>query len=932
MRTPKFLPLLAFVAWPSLAQAGDKPLYAPAPAWVKPAPPVDVAKLDDNAPVALVRDQQERLEKGQIWYYTELATRIASNQVLTEAGTIKLNWDPAKGDLTIHSVEILRGNDHIDLIAAGQRFEVLRREEELERLQINGVLTATLAVQGLRIGDVLRIVFSQTHADAALKGNVQSTAGLVSEPNKLLFGRVRLIWPEGSNLHWKSFAKDVAPVLTTAGGYQELTVTMPVAKPPEIPGDAPLRFQPVRMIETSSFSDWPAVSKVMAPLYRTEGAIAPGSPLAQEVAAIAAASKDPRVRAAMALRLVQDKVRYLFNGMDGGNYVPQSPSQTWSLRYGDCKAKTFLLLSILRGLDIDAEPAVVSSRLGDVVPERLPSAGAFDHIIVHATIGGKDLWLDGTATGDRLADLDDTPPFRVALPIREAGSALVPITMRPDARPEVIADIELDQSAGVLFPAPYRVKIVFRGSTADALRLGPAQLGQDRFDQMTRNVIGTFLGNITSLRATTSYDAAEGTATIVGTGLAYPIWGREDGRFKTSLDRTVSGFRFNPDRGRPAWRDIPYAGGSPTYAVSHLKLRLPDAGKGFALEGSQQLPAQLGGVSLSRNASIAGDWLSVEDRVIGTGAEVPAADIAATRAQVADARAHLLRAIAPADYPQRWVGIETGKRQHKFDAILAAYGQYIAEKPTEAERFVRRAAFHASIYDRAAAIQDFDKAIAIEPSVDLYRRRAALFVDLGQNDKALADLEAARSLDPGSGDVLRQLAALQEKRGRNDEALELIADRIASGGKEKNSYVGLQADILAESGKVEEAVKVLDDAIAASPGNPELLNQRCWLKGTHNFALDTALKDCTKAIELADGPEAALDSRAMVYFRMNRFDDALADLNAALESAPELPASMYLRGIIRARNKDPQAATDLSAARMMNPQIDERYGKWGIKP
>jgi len=231
-----------------------------------------------------------------------------------------------------------------------------------------------------------------------------------------------------------------------------------------------------------------------------------------------------------------------------------------------------------------------------------------------------------------------------------------------------------------------------------------------------------------------------------------------------------------------------------------------------------------------------------------------------------------------------------------------------------------------------AAIQDFDKAIAIEPSVDLYRRRAALFVDLGQNDKALADLEAARSLDPGSGDVLRQLAALQEKRGRNDEALELIADRIASGGKEKNSYVGLQADILAESGKVEEAVKVLDDAIAASPGNPELLNQRCWLKGTHNFALDTALKDCTKAIELADGPEAALDSRAMVYFRMNRFDDALADLNAALESAPELPASMYLRGIIRARNKDPQAAIDLSAARMMNPQIDERYGKWGIKP
>jgi tetratricopeptide (TPR) repeat protein len=917
---------------PGATWAGDKPLYAPAPAWVKPAPAIDVAKLDDSAPVVLVRDQQDRLEKGQVWYYNDLATRIASNQVLTDAGTIKVNWDPAKGDLIIHRAEILRGNEHIDLIAAGQRFEVLRREEDLERLQINGILTATLAVQGLRIGDVLHLTFSQTNRDDALKGNVQATAALVSEPSKLQFGRVRMIWPEKSDIHWSSFAKDVTPVLTKADGYQELTVTMPVEKPPEMPIDAPLRFRPVRMIEASSFDDWQSVSRVMAPLYRTQGTIAAGSPLAQEVATIAAASTDQRVRAAMALRLVQDKVRYLFNGMEGGNYVPQSPAQTWSLRYGDCKAKTLLLLAILHELGIEAEPSVVNSRLGDIVSQRLPTPGAFDHIIVHATIAGKELWLDGTGAGARIADLDDTPPFHVALPIREAGSGLVPITMRPDARPDVSADIELDQSAGIQFPAPYKIKVTFRGATADALRLGPAQLGQERVDQMTRGVIGSFLGNITSLRATTSYNEADGTATITGTGLAYPIWGREDERFKTGLDRTVEGIRFNPDRGRPAWRDIPVAMGSPTYTVLKMRLRLPEGGKGFTLEGSQQLPAHLAGYALSRTASLSDGWISIEDRLMGTGAEVPPADIAATRAQLADARLHLLRGVAPAGYPQRWSLVESGKKAHKFDAILADYGSYIDEKPTEAERYVRRAIFLASIYDRAGAVQDLDRAIAIAPSVDLYRHRAALFDDLGQSDKALADLEAARAIDPGSGDVLRQLASLHEKHGKSDQALELIADHVAAGGKEKNSYIELQADILAESGKVDEAVKVLDDAIAASPGNPDLLNQRCWLKGTHNFALDTALKDCTKAIELSDGPEAALDSRAMVYFRMNRYDDALADLNAALDRAPELPASMYLRGIIRSRTKDPQAAADLSAARMMNPQIDERYGKWGIKP
>ena len=71
----------------------------------------------------------------------------------------------------------------------------------------------------------------------------------------------------------------------------------------------------------------------------------------------------------------------------------------------------------------------------------------------------------------------------------------------------------------------------------------------------------------------------------------------------------------------------------------------------------------------------------------------------------------------------------------------------------------------------------------------------------------------------------------------------------------------------------------------------DLLNARCWLKGTRNLALDTALRDCTRSIELSENPEHALDSRAMVYFRLNRLEEAVADLDAALDAAPEQAAS-----------------------------------------
>src|SRR5690348_7389933 len=117
------------------------------------------------------------------------------------------------------------------------------------------------------------------------------------------------------------------------GGYREISLIMPLPKQPDLPADAPVRFQRPPIFEATNFTGWGAVVTRMAPLFRAEGTIAPGSPLAAEVAKIAAATSDPRLRAAMALQLVQDKVRYLFRGMDDGNYVPQTPAQTWEVRY-----------------------------------------------------------------------------------------------------------------------------------------------------------------------------------------------------------------------------------------------------------------------------------------------------------------------------------------------------------------------------------------------------------------------------------------------------------------------------------------------------------------------------------------------------------------------------------------------------------------------
>ena len=68
-------------------------------------------------------------------------------------------------------------------------------------------------------------------------------------------------------------------------------------------------------------------------------------------------------------------------------------------------------------------------------------------------------------------------------------------------------------------------------------------------------------------------------------------------------------------------------------------------------------------------------------------------------------------------------------------------------------------------------------------------------------------------------------------------------------------------------------------------------------------------------------------------FRMGRFDDALADIGAALDANPDLAASLYMRGVVLHRvGKKAEGDASLAKARMIAPQIDKDYAKYGITP
>jgi len=111
------------------------------------------------------------------------------------------------------------------------------------------------------------------------------------------------------------------------------------------------------------------------------------------------------------------------------------------------------------------------------------------------------------------------------------------------------------------------------------------------------------------------------------------------------------------------------------------------------------------------------------------------------------------------------------------------------------------------------------------------------------------------------------------------------------------------------------------------------LNARCWSRAELNQDLDRALKDCNEALHLRPKSPAILDSRGLVRLRRAEFDRSIGDYDGALALLPGLPTSLYGRGLAKLRKGlQAEGRTDLAAARAIQPDIDARFARFGLKP
>ncbi len=879
-----------------------RPAIAGPPAWVAVAdiPPVPAA-ADGAASVNVLVDRQTRFEGGGTNTYVDVARKIMTSQGLAD-GSLQIDWDPSLERLTLHNYRILRGGTSIDMLGDGSKLTIMQREKEMDNAVLDGQLTASMQPTDIRVGDIVQYSFTRERRDPALGDHVELLTG---PADGATFGRLRsrLIWPSTTKVNWRAFPGVVLPKLTKTALGNELTTDLKDVRTPLPPQGAPTRFRAINAIEVSSFPDWAAVARTMLPFYAKAATLAPASEIRAQASRIAATSNDPIRRTELALALVQDQVRYLYLGMEDGGYIPVAADLTWSRRFGDCKGKTVLLLALLKELGVQAEPVLVNTQQGDFVQTRLPALGAFDHVIVRATIGGRAYWLDGTRLGDTNLSVLRTPSYTSGLPVSAASTGLVAMIPEALMEPSDTASLDLDASAGIDAPAVATGELRYRGMAATNMRVKYAGLSAVDLQQQLRALWRKNYDFISPTSVSTTTDPKTGDFLISMNGTAKMDWYTDVGTRWYEVDGSRLGWKFDTDRTGMINAEAPFAIEYPEFWESRQRIKLPNGGKGFTLQG-EQIDQQLQGIySVQRKVAIVDGVLAMEARTRALAAELPITRAEKARSELAALRTKGAYVRVPEEY-------------EATEADLVALKN---DKQALSNALMRRGAVRSDRGEYKAALADEDAALAIDPKLPQAHAIRAIALS-GLNDpRTNAAADAALALDPKQMLAWRAKAILAANQGRHADADAALTKILTIDPSDSDAYLRRSGNrLLMEN--FTGALADADEGLAIKPSALLWLSRSAALAASAR--LDEALVSVDRAVAADPDLLQARHVRAKFREAAGKPELAVNDYDELIRREPS--AKYYVaRAQLRAAGQEAKRNEDLAAALKLDPGSHE---------
>ncbi len=251
--------------------------------------------------------------------------------------------------------------------------------------------------------------------------------------------------------------------------------------------------------------------------------------------------------------------------------------------------------------------------------------------------------------------------------------------------------------------------------------------------------------------------------------------------------------------------------------------------------------------------------------------------------------AKLLRRLLPPASVAAWLLLAGEAAGHgSVHDRLAALEVQIADSPTAAPLYLRRAALLGEHEDWAPALRDCDRAQQLDPGIEVDLTRGNLLLAAARPAEAVTALDRFLLLHPNHPPALISRARARIQLGRQPAAIADLRAAVHHSATLEPDLVVELADALAAHAEPLEAITALDFGIAKLGNAPALAVRALELELTlKNF--DAALVRVAAMQAAAPRPEPWLARRAAILAQADRLPEARAAWQALIAQLAALP-------------------------------------------
>lgn len=411
--------------------------------------------------LTLLNDEQIHIPKQERFF--RYVRKITDNVGVQDGSSVSIDYDPTYQQLFMHDITVIRQGKQINKLNVND-FQTIRKESNSENYIYDGSLNAIANLADIRNGDILDFSytikgFNPIHGDHFSGVTILNDYQPVGKINYYLISKKKLIY--------KAVNTDIEPKISSYNGYKTYNWQANLTETPNFEDNLPSWYLAYKNVFVSDFETWDDVVNWALGIYKDNSNLS--QELKTKINNIKNDFKFERQRIKATLKFVQEDIRYLGLESGIGAYKPFTPNKVFKQRFGDCKDKSWLMVTMLRNMGVEAYPVLINSAYGESLHQFLPSPKVFDHVVVKVVDSfDNHLYYDPTIS-NQYGNYKDIsfPDYGKALVIKPGVDSLEKINSNSKDLVEVYDIFDLPKVGG---PGTLNTTTVYRDSEADIMR------------------------------------------------------------------------------------------------------------------------------------------------------------------------------------------------------------------------------------------------------------------------------------------------------------------------------------------------------------------------------------------------------------------------------------------------------------------------------